>query len=144
MDGKKRSIIKYSVIIGIFLVIDAVLVFCFFHFELYYLFYAEPLPESGVWECSDLNMEIDFDELTERSRAGHQAKPCVKVFASDGSTTDYDLENMPRGNSISIVGPCKADWEYIVPDTYLEGCYKFSGDELVIRTDSGSYAFVRK
>ena len=126
MKSKKQFVI----IVSLMIVLIVCLVCLFIRFEGYYIFYREPLPDSGIWHNESLNMDIDFDYLS------NYGGNCVTVYSNNGKTkTEYNFGTLERGNSIEI-HPIR-DGYIIGYETLLEGTYKYYDNRFIITSSEG-------
>lgn len=79
----------------------------------------EPYPDTGIYYCDRLKLEIDFDKNQRGS-----GTECVKQYNNDGSYDTLGLFIAMNGNSLTIehYPPIEGEWRI------LNGIYKWSDD----------------
>lgn len=106
--------------------------------------FPQPKPQSGVWYCEELMIEIDFSLQNEYLNENEGVNPpyFARKYNADGTYQDIQCL-FDYGSNIWLASVVESEMD--IPETYLSGVFKYRNGVFSITTieDNHTYIFER-
>ena len=99
--------------------------------------FPQPKPQSGVWYCEELMIEIDFSVLNENE--GVNPPYYAKKYNADGTYQEVACF-FDYGSNIWLASVVESETD--IPETYLNGVFKYRNGVFLVTTIDNKHTYV--